>query len=156
MSEQDSYRKFVQSVIDNVKKNGFPDKRVAFPIETLYEAAEKKGINFNKVLETLDSILIAHEKTPEKIIFYAKDRIQQNEPANPEASAPNINPEGFANLDPTMFKNMNMQEMMTAAAAMMQNMSPEQLEAIKSMYDNMSDEEREALMAQAEKFGFFK
>ena len=50
------YRQFVQSVIDNIKKNGFPEKKVAFPLERMYELAEAKGINFNKVLETLSEI----------------------------------------------------------------------------------------------------
>ena len=149
---EDKYRRFVQNIIDNIKKHGFPDKRVAFPIESLYEAAEKKDINFNKVLETLDSIQIAHEKTPEKIIFYPKDRVQQTAPPS-EPDLPGIDPGMFRNLDPGMFRNMNFQEMMSAAAGMMQNMSPQQLEAIKSMYENMSDEERLALMEQAKKLG---
>ena len=164
MTEQDTYRKFVQNVIDNIKKNGFPEKKVAFPLETMYEAAEKKGINFNKVLDTLDSIQIAHEKTPERIVFYPKDRVQESAAERPEAGVPGMDPGMFANLDPgmfanlnsDMFQNMNMQEMMAAASTMMQNMSPEQLNAIKSMYENMSDEEREALIEQVKKLGFPK
>ena len=116
----DEYRKFVQSVIDNVKKNGFPDKKVSFPLEQMYEAAENKGVNFNKVLQTLDEIQIAHEKTPEKIIFYPKDRMP---PPQTEANPA----QAFANIDLGELKNMNMSDMMAAAAKMMQNMSPEQL-----------------------------
>lgn len=152
------YRKFVQSVIDNIKKNGFPEKRVAFGLEKMYEIAYNKGINFNKVLETLREIKIDHEKTPERIIFFPRQPTaeQPRTPASPFAGLDpslfsNLDPSMFANLDPSMFANMNlgnlnMAEMIQAAAQMMQNMTPEQLESIKQMYDNMSDEDRAALI----------
>ena len=150
MNDSD-YRAFVQSVIDNVKKNGFPEKKVAFPLEQLYEAAHKKGINFNKVLETLDGIQIAHTKTPEKIIFYPKDRESpEPPPQNPFAG---MDPGMFANLDPAALGNMDLSGVMQAAAAAMQNMSPEQLQYIRDMYENMSDEQREAMIEQARKLG---
>ena len=146
------YRAFVQSVIDNVKKNGFPDKKVSFPLERMYEIAEKKGINFNKVLETLDEIQIAHKKTPKKIIFYAKDREPQPQAgANPTDVFSNM----AANINPEMFKGKNMSDMMNAASQMMQNMNPEQLEAVKNMYENMSDEERAAMIEKVKKMGMF-
>ncbi|MCP4679979.1 MAG: hypothetical protein GY854_31700 [Deltaproteobacteria bacterium] len=159
MSDNDTdteYRAFVQSVIDNVKKNGFPGKKVAFPLEQMYEIAEKKGISFNKVLATLDEIQIAHKKTPEKIIFYPKDREPQPQPqpqagANPTDAFSNM----AANINPEMFKNMDMSDMMTAASQMMQNLNPEQLEAVKNMYENMSDEERAAMIEQVKKMGMF-
>ena len=48
---------------------------------------------------------------------------------------------------------MNVDEMMAAAAQMMQNLKPDQLKAIQEMYENMSDEERAALLEQARKMG---
>lgn len=148
----DEYRKFVQSVIDNVKKNGFPDKKVAFPLEQMYERAHEKGINFNKVLQTLDEIQIAHVKTPEKIIFYPKDREPrpETEPAPFTAAGPFAD---FGGLDPSMLKNMSVGDLMSAAATLMKNMSPEQLKSIKDTYENMSDEDREALLENAKKMG---
>lgn len=41
------------------------------------------------------------------------------------------------------------QDMFTQAAEMMQNMDPQQLEAMKKMFETMSEEEKEKLMAQA-------
>lgn len=153
------YRTFVQSVIDNIKKNGFPEKKVAFPIEQLYDAAHKKGINFNKVLETLDSIQIAHSKTPEKVIFFAKDKAPIAEPSSdqapPDTPFAGLNPGMFANLDPSALGDMDASSLMQMAAGMMKNMTPEQLDSIKAMYENMSDEEREAMMEQAKKLGLF-
>lgn len=141
------YRDFVQIVIDNVKKNGFPEKKVAFPFEKLTEAAEKKEIDLDKVLQLLDDIQIAHVKTGTKIVFYAKDRgpFAESTPKN-EGSQPGPF-EVFGDMDPA--------ELMAAAAQMMQNMSPEQLEAAKKMYESMSEEERAALIEQTKKLGLF-
>ena len=148
------YRQFVQTVIDNVKKNGFPDKKVAFPLEQLYAAAERKGISFNKVLDTLDEILIAHEKTPEKIIFYPKDQAPSPEtPANPMDAFAQMAPDLIGNMDPSEMGKMSISEMAAAAGKMMQNMSPEQLKSIQEMYANMSDDERAELMENAKKLG---
>ncbi|MBN2529740.1 MAG: hypothetical protein JXR76_25340 [Deltaproteobacteria bacterium] len=163
------YRQFVQTVIDNIKKNGFPEKRVAFGLERLYEAAEKKNINLNKVLGTLDDIRIAHEKTPEKIIFFPKPE-QQVAPSRgemPQGVDPSmfsgVDPSLFANLDPSMFagidfsdmKNMSLPKMMAMVGKMMKHMTPEQLSSIKNMYDNMSDEQKSSLMDKAKDFGIF-
>jgi hypothetical protein len=156
MSDDDTYRKFVKSVIDNVKKHGFPDKKVAFPLETMYGIAEKKGINFNRVLETLDSIQIAHEKTPEKIIFYPKDRVAEKNEKDVEDGFQSSSPDIFQNLDFGRLGKVSPEDMMAAAASMMQNMSPEQLSNIKAMYENMSDEERAALIEQVKNLGLFK
>lgn len=137
----ETYRNFCQSIIDNIKKHGFPEKKVAFPLERMYEAAEKRGVNFNKVLETLCSIQIDHQKTPEKIIFFPR----APEP-NPETPAP------FPGMDG---EGMDMGKMMSMASQMMQNMSPEQLASIQKMYENMSDEDKAALIEQARNMGFF-
>jgi hypothetical protein len=157
------YRQFVQKVIDNIKKNGFPEKKVAFGLEQMYEAAYNKGINFNKVLDTLDSIQIAHQKTPEKVIFFPKDQQVQDEPAAGRIPGmpPGIDPAMFKdfdfsklNLNPESFKGMNPLQMMKKAAEMVRKMDPEQLSAVKDMYTNMTPEQRKKMMEQAKKFGF--
>ena len=160
----ETYRNFCQSIIDNIKKNGFPDKKVAFPLEQMYEAAEAKGVNFNKVLETLKSIQIDHKKTPEKIIFFAADREPQipapvpitdadtaSDPQNPQMSNP------FAAFGGLPFGQMpmDMGQMMSMAAEMMKNLSPEQLAAVRDMYENMSDEEKTSILEQAKDIGMF-
>lgn len=140
------YRKFVQSVIDNIKKHGFPDKRVAFPLEKMYELASDKGISFNKVLATLAEIKIGHEKTPEKIIFFPI----KDEP-KPQPAAPSI--PGFPGFDPSALAGMDLTKLVEQAQQMMATMTPEQLESVKGMYENMSDEEKAALVEQAKKLG---
>jgi hypothetical protein len=139
----ENYRNFCQNIIDNIKKNGFPEKKVAFPLERMYEVATKRGVNFNKVLETLRSIQIDHQKTPEKIIFFPRAPEPESKPA----------PAGpFPGMDGASF---DMDKMMSMASQMMQNMSPEQLASIQKMYENMSDEDKAALIEQARNMGIF-
>mgnify|MGYP000911122472 CR=1 FL=1 len=42
-NEQDALSKFVENVVQNLEKNGFPHRRVAFPLERMYESAAAKG-----------------------------------------------------------------------------------------------------------------
>jgi hypothetical protein len=153
-----AYRAFVQSIIDNIKKNGFPDKKVSLPLEQLYEAAHRRGINLNKVLETLEGIQIAHVKTPEKIVFYPKDReTAPREKGHPAKAAPGPSPgpspDLFAGLDPSMLGNLDASGLMQVAADMMKRLNPEQLRSLKDMYDNLSDEEKAAMIENAKKLG---
>jgi len=155
------FREFTQKIIDNIKKHGFPEKKVAFPLEQLYEAAYNKGINFNKVLETLDEIQIAHEKTPEKIIFFPKDRGEEDkvERAGPAKSPmdmfAHMAPDLMENMDMSSMKDMNMSDMMKAASQMLQKMDPEKLNTLKDTFGNMSEEERAELLENAKKMGLF-
>jgi len=140
---EDAIRKFCQNIIDNIKKNGFPEKKIAFPLMRLYESAEKKGINLNKVLDTLRAIEIEHEKTPDKIIFFPK----------PKAEPPKVEPpHPFAGID---FSNMDLSKMMSMAGELMKQMTPEQLAEAERMTRNMSPEESAALIEQAKQMGLF-
>lgn len=121
----------------NLEKHGFPGNSVALPLERLYEAAHRDGVNFNKVLDLLASEGIANEKTAEKIIFRPQ--------TPPPSSSPfaGLNFDGLKDLD---FSKMNMSDMMKQAQEMMKNLSPSQKLELKKMYDNMSPEERSKIM----------
>src|SRR5262245_64976570 len=128
-TEPDELSNFVRKVIEQLTKNGFPEKRVSFSLERMYESAHKKGVNFNKVLEALEAQGIAHEKTPEKVIFGA-----------PEPSPAPVEPPPFPGLDPAAFAAMTPEQRMAAAMAAMQQLSPAQLEALRGMVENMPEE----------------
>lgn len=116
---------FKDMLLKNLQSNGFPAKKVSFPLETLYEKADEKGENLNAILDDLENTLkIKHEKTLDKIIFSA------DIPKNKE-------------------------DMMQQAQDMMANMSPEQLKEVQDMVANMSDEEKAQMMEQAKKMGLF-
>ena len=114
---------FKDMLLKNLKNNGFPMKKVSFPLETLYEKADEKGENLNAILEDLESSMnIKNEKTLDKIIF--------------SASLPE-----------------NKEDMMKQAQDMMSNMSPEQMKEVQDMVANMSEEEKAKMMEQAKKMG---
>ena len=60
---------FIQTLMKNLEKNGFPTKKVAFDLETLYEKAEEKKISLNNVLDELKKNGVDHVKKGERIIF---------------------------------------------------------------------------------------
>ena len=135
----DALTAFVDTVVAQLTKNGYPERRVAFPIERMYESADAKGLSFNKVLEVLAERGIAHEKTPEKVIFAP---VASRDPAA-----------AFGGLDPAAFAGMSQEQMLAAAQAAMQQMDPEQLAALRAMVEGMTPEQQAEMIEQAKKLG---
>lgn len=133
---------FVDRLLAQLTKNGYPERRVAFAIERMYETADAKGLSFNKVLEVLAERGIPHEKTPEKVIFGSAPVT----PSVPEAGA-------FAGLDPAMFAGMSQEQLAAAAQAMIEQMGPDQLAAVRAMVEGMTPEQQAAMIEQVRKLG---
>jgi uncharacterized protein with beta-barrel porin domain len=108
----------------------------------MYETAAAKGLSFNKVLEVLEERGIAHEKTPEKVIF---------SPAVAAGASPD--PSAFAGVDPALLAGLSQEQMLAAAQAAMQQMSPEQLASLRAMLEGMTPEQQAELIEQARKLG---
>ena len=130
----------------NLEKNGYPHKSVAFPLERMYEAAANKGLSFNRVLERLEVQGVSHEKTPERIIFRPAPPPKAFDPA----SLP-FDPSSLPGLD--QLQGMSPEQMMQAAAQAMQQLSPDQQQAIMGMVQGMSDEDRAQMLERAKKLG---
>lgn len=141
-TEHDALTRFAENVLTNLEKNGFPGRRVSFPIERLYESAHAKGVNFNKVLDVLGARGIGHEKTPEKIVFHLEGRADASAGADP-----------FAGLDVGALAGLSPDEQMAAAAELLKRMTPEQLTAIRGLVENLSDAEKAELLARARALG---
>jgi len=140
-SGQDAVAKFVENIVHNLEKNGFPERRVALPLVRMYESADAKGVSFNKVLDELAARGISHEKTPEKVIFVRAE----------EPSPPGVGP--LEGLDLGAFEGLPPDQMMAAAAALMQQLGPEQLAAMQAAVENLSDEDKAELVERARKLG---
>jgi hypothetical protein len=137
----DPLEAFVERVAQQLTKHGFPERQVSFPIEKMYESAATKGLSFNKVLDLLAERGIAHEKTPEKVIF------------SPAATTVLPDASAFGGLDPSMFAGMSQEQLMAAAQAAMQQMSPEQLEAMRAMVEGMTPEQQAEMIDIYNKLG---
>jgi hypothetical protein len=142
-SSSDPLAAFVEHVLKQLEKNGYPGRAVSFPIERMYEAAAAKGLSFNRVLEVLAERGIAHEKTPEKVVFSPASAAA---PAFPGADA-------FAGLDPSMLAGMSQEQLLAAAQTAMQQMGPEQLAALRAMVEGMTPEQQAEMIEQARKLG---
>jgi hypothetical protein len=126
-----NYEPFIDNLTRILEKNGYPEKRVALPLERLYEAAYEKQLNFNKALEILLSRGVDHEKTAQKIIFF------------PRASTPSRetdSPQDFS-------------AMMAQAMEMLNKLTPEQRAELENMVRNMSDDEKAQMMQKAQEMG---
>jgi hypothetical protein len=139
-SPNDVLAAFVDTVVAQLTKNGYPERRVAFAIERMYASASAKGLSFNTVLGLLAERGIAHEKTPEKVIFAPAAVL------DPSALA-------FEGFDPAMFAGMSQEQFLAAAQAAMQQMGPDQLAALRSMVEGMTPEQQAAMVEQARKLG---
>lgn len=124
-----SYEPFVANLVRILEKHGYPDKRVALPLEKMYEVAYEKQLNFNKALEQLRERGIDHEKTNDKIVFFPLATEAQASPP-PEMAG-----------------------MMEEAMRMMQSLSPEQLAELQKMVMSMSDDEKAEMLKKAREMG---
>ena len=119
-------QEFIEKIIKTLESNGFPQKKVSLPTEKMYEAADNRGLSFNKVLEELKSERqIIGEIGTEKIVF--------------SKAAP----------------QMDQADMFKKAQEMMAQMDPEELKKMQDMVENMSDEEKEEMMKKAKGIGLF-
>ncbi len=119
----DELNSFKDQVLKNLTNHGYPQKKISLPLEKMYEVADNKGLNFNKVLELLKAEGHESEITTEKVIF---------SPAQ---------------------KEEDISGMFAQAQDMMANMSPEQLQSIQEMILGMSQEDREELLKKGKDMG---
>lgn len=106
-------KEFIDKILQTLKSNGFPEKRVSLPTEKMYEVADNKGLSFNHVLEQLKADHnIEAQIGPEKIIF--SQALNQEEMMRQAQ-------EMMSKMDPEELRKLQ---------DMFMNMSPEQKEEV--------------------------
>lgn len=124
-------QKFIEKIVSVLESNGFPEKKVSLPTEKMFEAADNKGLSFNKVLDEMKlNLSIESDIGDDKVIF--SKQLPQGE--NP-------------------FEGMDQDEMMKKAQDMMSQMDPAELEKMKNMFATMSDEEKDDIMEKGKNMG---
>ena len=119
-------KEFTDKILQTLKTNGFPEKRVSLPTDKMFEVAESKGFSFNDVLQGLKTDHNVESKIgPDKIVFSLV----------------------------VTEKVMNPEEMMRQAQEMMAKMDPEELKKIQEMFTNMSQEEKDQIMKKGKDMG---
>jgi hypothetical protein len=116
---------FVDKILQTLKTNGFPNKRVSLPTEKMYEAADNRGLSFNAVMDQLKATHSVDAKVgPDRIIFSKFQESQKSQ-----------------------------EDLIKEAQNMMSQMDPEELRKIQEMFTNMSSEEKEEIMRKGKDMG---
>lgn len=115
---------FKDQVLKNLSTHGYPQKKISFPLEKMYEVADNKGLSFNKVLELLKEEGHGSETTVDKVVFF-----------------------------PLETEEEDVTEMFSQAQDMMENMTPDQLQNIQEMILGMSKDDREDLLKKGKDMG---
>jgi hypothetical protein len=98
---------FIEKILQNLRSNGFPAKRVSLPTDKMYEAADNKGFSFNQVLHQLKTDHnIEAQIGPEKIIFSQGEKNQEDMIKQAQEMVTNMDPEELKKLQ-EMFMNMS-------------------------------------------------
>ena len=137
----DTTEQFIKQIKENLKGNGFPEKKVSLPLEKMYEIADSKGLSFNDVLrEMKENHGIESLLETERVIFSstAQKDAESKEPFS-------FNPEEL--------KNMDQDELKDKAQSFMKSMSPEQMAEIQKTFANMSQEEKDEIMRKGKEMG---
>ena len=118
---------FIALIMRNLAKHGFPEKRVSFDLETMYERAEDRRISMNKVLDEMKTRGVDHQKKGDKIIFF-----QVSEPVSPSPD--------FLERAQQMMQDMDQDELAASQAMVqerLQSMSPEERTELFEQIKNM-------------------
>lgn len=134
------FAEFVVLVRRNLEKNGFPEKRVTFPIEKLYEEADRRGFSFNTVRDHLRELGIHTELTDQKVVF-------STVVASDSASAAPIDEDLLRNAQ-EFLRTMTSDER-ERLQKMMENIDPSALDDMRTKWETMTPEERAQMLAQA-------
>ena len=151
---EDQFIDFIKSTLE---KNGFPDKKVSLPLAKVKAAAEGKGLDLDMILSRLKMGSIFSELSEEKIVFSDSETEEEASSANPFANMGAMGGLGdmLGGLDLGALQNMSQEDLMGQVTNMMQNMTPEQQQAMMDMYQNMSDEDKENIMNKGKDMGLF-
>lgn len=144
-----------ETVMKNLHKNGFPEKAVAFPIDSLYEAAAAKGFSFNKVRDRLEEQGVSVSLEDKRIVFSAASRTESvqrgSKGIDPESASGSAADDTLANMAASVLGKLSSTQMAEMRKAV-ESIDPSQLTAMRSKLENMSEEERAQLLSQMSDF----
>lgn len=124
------------SILHSIKKNGYPEKRVSLPFQSVFKACKSEKVSLSDVLKHLESNKVFSRIDNDRIIFFSQESAAKSEKINAEKSS------GFD------FSN----RMVSEAMKKLEGMDPEEVERLKKQVMDMSPEQREELLKKAQSF----
>lgn len=151
---EDQFIDFIKSTLE---KNGFPEKKVSLPLAKVQSAAEGKGLDLDMILSRLKMGNVYSEISGEKLLFSDTEFEEPAGEGNPFANMGGMGGLGdlLGGMDLGALQNMSQEDLMGQVSNIMQNMTPEQQQAMMDMYQNMSDEDKENIMNKGKDMGLF-
>lgn len=124
------------SILHSIKKNGYPDKRVSLPFQSVFKACKNEKVALSDVLKKLETDEVFSRIDNDKIIFFSRESAAESTKDATENSS------GFD------FSN----RMVSEAMKKLEGMDPKEMERLKKQVMDMSPEEREELLKKAQSF----
>ena len=136
---------FLKLVEENLVKNGFPAKSVTFPLDKMFEEADKRGFSFNRVRDELDKKQIFSTLVEDKVLFTATKSVANQAIRQPDDLSTSATRSQTANTQ----SDLNDESyLLKLAEQMLGNMSAEQRAAIEETMSKISPKEMAALQEQ--------
>lgn len=101
-------KEFTEKILQTLRSNGFPAKRVSLPTDKMFEVADSKGLNFNDVLRSLkEDFGVDSKMGADKIVFSQATNEQMMKEA--QEMMAKMNPEELRKIQ-EMFMNLSQEE----------------------------------------------
>ena len=103
-------KEFIQNILQTLKNNGFPAKRVSLPTDKMFEVADSKGFSFNEVLSALKAEHnVDSQIGPDKIVFTQVQMNKDDMMRQAQEMMAKMDPEELRKIQ-EMFNNMSPEE----------------------------------------------
>jgi hypothetical protein len=120
----------LEHVIHNLKKNGFPDRKVSFPRDALRRYAEKHDYELEDLLGELEQKEVYSRANGERLVFSAEDPVRMPGPEDLDTAA-----------------------LMKQARELWERIPPSKREELRSKMENLSSSEKNEILEWARKMG---
>ncbi len=138
MSQSNEFDTFVDLVLRNLSKNGFPTNAVSFSQDKLYESAARQGFSFNKVRERLREKGVESELKGDKVVFSQAPTEDAWDMAAMASKAQEI----LSQMDPAERDRL---------LDFAKSMQPDERQKMRDMFDGLGSEEKQKLWEQFQK-----
>ena len=139
----DALGEFLNLIMRNLEKNGYPNNPVSLPSAAMMSHAEKGGFSFDKARELLKLNGVATEMNGPRVVFSVTS--DELEVLEPEVEEPEIQDESLQAAAQEMFGRMSAEEQ-AKLFEMVQNMDPSMLENMKKQWESMPGQEKSRMM----------
>jgi hypothetical protein len=143
-------KEMANRVLQNLTKNGFPEKSVSFPLETLYDLAHAKGFHFNKVRDFLNQEGVSSEIVGSKIVFSILKAPHEDLLKDPKF-AESLKDPNFLDSAMSFLSNMD-PEKIKSLGNVIPGISPEKMADVLNLLKTMTPEQKRSYLETAKKF----